>query len=79
MKPVKSEYSPILLALIAIIGTIMLLGTAAEIGIYGLPLIIIAAFGLMFFAMVGFINPLIVGLSLILGGIVYFRFSGGGD
>ena len=79
MKTVRSEYSPIILALIAVIGTIMLLGTAAEIGVYGLPLIVIAAFGLIFFAMVGFINPLIVGLSLILGGIVYFRFSGGAD
>jgi len=79
MNAVKEDYSPIMLALIAIVGTIMLLGTAAEIGIYGLPLIVIAAFGLIFFALVGFINPLIVGLSLILGGIVYFRFSGGAD
>jgi len=79
MKEIKDDYSPIMLALISIVGTIMLLGTAAEIGIYGLPLIVIAAFGLIFFAIVGFINPFIVGLSLILGGIVYFRFSGGAD
>ncbi len=73
------RFSPIMLSLIAIIGTIMLLGTAAEIGVYGLPLIVIAAFGLILFAVLGFLNPLIVGLSLILGGAVYFRFSGGGD
>jgi hypothetical protein len=79
MNDFKTRYSPIMLALIAIIGTIVLLGTAAEIGVYGLPLIVIAAFGLIFFAVIGFLNPLVVGLSLILGGVVYFRFSGGGD
>jgi len=79
MNTIKGDYSPIMLALISIVGTIMLLGTAAEIGIYGLPLIVIAAFGLIFFAIVGFLSPFIVGLSLILGGIVYFRFSGGAD
>ena len=79
MKTVKSEHSNIMLALISIVGTIALLGTAAEIGIYGLPLIVVAAFGLIFFAIIGFLNPLIVGLSLILGGVVYFKFSGGAE
>jgi len=79
MKTVKSEHSNIMLALISIVGTIALLGTAAEIGIYGLPLIVVAAFGLIFSAIIGFLNPLIVGLSLILGGVVYFKFSGGAE
>lgn len=79
LKQEKSTRSMIMQSVIAVFATIALIGTAAELGIVGLPLIVITAFGIGFFTIMGYI-PYVVGfITIILGGLVYAKFGGGAD
>lgn len=61
----------------AVMGTTALVGTAAEIGIFGLPLILVTILGLGYFAIVGWLSKVIVGLCIIIGLAVFAVFSRG--
>ena len=62
-------------SVIAVFGTTALIGTAAELGLWGIALIIPTVVGLIFFTIVGFLHPLISLMSIILGVTAYILLS----